>query len=207
MTSIWSLIFCCLPYASGQLWTTMQCMKRPVAHSFNSTWFWIELPENCCEPLKFIMKYISIQFCERPGHGRPFHALTMTKKNCRDVCANASITHYQGSLLRGWPLILADFCNHCWLVDIAPTHPNPTPYPHPHSHLLVLVKISADKHPLNQLPIILCHGVCNGLCKWEYILQPKRLRELLRNVLKLADSNGLQFCHANEIICVLVEKS
>ena len=52
-----------------------QCMKRPVAHSLNSTWFWIELPENCCEPLKFIMKYISIQFCERPGHGRPFHAL------------------------------------------------------------------------------------------------------------------------------------
>ena len=53
----------------------VQCMKRPVAHSLNSTWFWIELPENCCEPLKFIMKYISIQFCERPGHGRPFHAL------------------------------------------------------------------------------------------------------------------------------------
>ena len=52
-----------------------QCMKRPVAHSLNSTWFWIELPENCCEPLKFIMKYISIQFCERPGHGWPFHAL------------------------------------------------------------------------------------------------------------------------------------
>ena len=52
-----------------------QCMKRPVAHSLNSTWFWIELPENCCAPLKFIMKYISIQFCERPGHGRPFHAL------------------------------------------------------------------------------------------------------------------------------------
>ena len=52
-----------------------QCMKRPVAHSLNSTWFWIELPENCCEPLKFIMRYISIQFCERPGHGRPFHAL------------------------------------------------------------------------------------------------------------------------------------
>ena len=50
-------------------------MKRPVAHWLNSTWFWIELPENCCEPLKFIMKYISIQFCERPGHGRPFHAL------------------------------------------------------------------------------------------------------------------------------------
>ena len=52
-----------------------QCMKRPVAHSLNSTWFWIELPENYCEPLKFIMKYISIQFCERPGHGRQFHAL------------------------------------------------------------------------------------------------------------------------------------
>ena len=51
-------------------------MKRPVARSLNSTWFWIELPENCCEPLKFIMKYISIQFCERAGHGRPFHALT-----------------------------------------------------------------------------------------------------------------------------------
>ena len=57
-----------------------QCMKRPVAHSLNSTWFWIELPENCCEPLKFIMKYISIQFCERPGHGRPFHALPKTKQ-------------------------------------------------------------------------------------------------------------------------------
>ena len=52
-----------------------QCMKRPVAHSLNSTWFWIELPENCCEPLKLIMKYISIQFCERPCHGRPFHVL------------------------------------------------------------------------------------------------------------------------------------
>ena len=55
--------------------TKTQCMKWPVANSLNSTWFWIELPENCCEPLKFIMKYISIQFCERPGHGRPFHAL------------------------------------------------------------------------------------------------------------------------------------
>ena len=59
-------------YLSMPVW---QCMKRPVAHLLNSTWFWIELPENCCEPLKFIMKYISIQFCERPGHGRPFHAL------------------------------------------------------------------------------------------------------------------------------------
>ena len=65
--------FSCL--AAGNPARDGQCMKRPVAHSLNSTWFWIELPENCCEPLKFIMKYLSIQFCERPGHGRPFHAL------------------------------------------------------------------------------------------------------------------------------------
>ena len=58
-----------------------QCMKRPVAHSLNSTWFWIELPENCCEPLKVIMKYVSIQFCERPGRGRPFHALDTPHKS------------------------------------------------------------------------------------------------------------------------------
>ena len=45
--------------------------------NFEDCWFWIELPENCCEPLKFIMKYISIQFCEWPGHGRPFHALVV----------------------------------------------------------------------------------------------------------------------------------
>ena len=61
---------------------SIQCMKRPVAHSLSSTWFWIELPENCCEPLKFIMKYISIQFCERPGHGRPFHALSIQRLLC-----------------------------------------------------------------------------------------------------------------------------
>ena len=68
---------------------SQQCMKRPVAHLLNSTWFWIELPENCCEPLKCIMKYISIQFCERPGHGRPFHALSQNIAFCVPLVPNA----------------------------------------------------------------------------------------------------------------------
>ena len=72
-----------ITYANGLL---TQCMKRPVAHSLNSTWFWIELPENCCEPLKFIMKYISIQFCERPSHGRPFHALLTHWGRVTHIC-------------------------------------------------------------------------------------------------------------------------
>ena len=52
-----------------------QCMKWPVAHSPNSTWFWLELVGNCCEGLKIIMKYTNIQFCERLGHGWQFHPL------------------------------------------------------------------------------------------------------------------------------------
>ena len=52
-----------------------QCMKWPLAHSPNSTWFWLELVGNCCEWLKIIMKYTNIQFCERLGHGWQFHAL------------------------------------------------------------------------------------------------------------------------------------
>ena len=55
----------------------MQCMKWPVAHSPNSTWFWLELVGNCCERLKIIMKYTNIQFCERLGHGWQFHLLMM----------------------------------------------------------------------------------------------------------------------------------
>ena len=50
-----------------------QCMKWPVAHSPNSTWFWLELVGNCCEWLKIKMKCTNIQFCERHGHGWQFH--------------------------------------------------------------------------------------------------------------------------------------
>ena len=52
-----------------------QCMKWPVAHSPNSTWFWLELVGNCCEQLKIIVKYTNIQFYERRGHGLQFHPL------------------------------------------------------------------------------------------------------------------------------------
>ena len=52
-----------------------QCMKWPVTHSPNSTWFCLELFGNCCERLKIIMKYTNIQFCERLGHGWQFHPL------------------------------------------------------------------------------------------------------------------------------------
>ena len=50
-------------------------MKWPVAHSPNSTWFWLELVGNCCERLKIIMKCTKIQFCERLGYGWQFHPL------------------------------------------------------------------------------------------------------------------------------------
>ena len=87
----------------------IQCMKRPVAHSLNSTWFWIELPENCCEPLKFIMKYISIQFCERPGHGRPFHALVHMRckgeKHHTCTCEINSMTYHKGKV-PNWFILL-----------------------------------------------------------------------------------------------------
>ena len=56
----------------------LQCMKWPVTHSPNSTWFWLELVGNCCERLKIIMKYTNIQFCERLGHGWQFHPLYST---------------------------------------------------------------------------------------------------------------------------------
>ena len=39
-----------------------QCMKWPVAHLPNSTWFWLELVGNCCERLKIIMKYTNTNF-------------------------------------------------------------------------------------------------------------------------------------------------
>ena len=54
-----------------------QCMKWPVAHSPNSTWFWLELVGNCCERLKIIMECTNIQLCERLGHGWQFHPLYM----------------------------------------------------------------------------------------------------------------------------------
>ena len=94
-------------------------MKRPVAHSLNSTWFWFELPENCCEPLKFIMKYINIQFCERPGHGRPFHALVHQLLLWRYTCISCigspqfismTLRHYNScalvssDLTQWWPI-------------------------------------------------------------------------------------------------------
>ena len=53
----------------------IQCMKWPVAHSPNSTWFWLELVGNCCERLNIIMECTNIQFCERLGHGWQFHPL------------------------------------------------------------------------------------------------------------------------------------
>ena len=101
-------------------------MKRPVAHSLNSTWFWIALPENCCEPLKFIMKYISIQFCERPGHGRPFHALV-------ELLVSSVICRFQGLSYLHVPDCIRvffyfvnsshyssyfDFCTKCNILDI-----------------------------------------------------------------------------------------
>ena len=52
-----------------------QCMKWPVAHSPNLTWFGLELVGNCCERLKIIMKFTNVQFCERLGHGWQFHPL------------------------------------------------------------------------------------------------------------------------------------
>ena len=86
-----------------------QCMKRPVAHSLNSTWFWIELPENCCEPLKFIMKYISIQFCEWPGHGRPFHALHETFKVWDLVPLILEIWRYLGNVVSALLTVCCSF--------------------------------------------------------------------------------------------------
>ena len=53
-----------------------QCMKWPVAHSLNSTWFWLELVGNCRERLKITMECTNIQFCERLGHGWQFHTLS-----------------------------------------------------------------------------------------------------------------------------------
>ena len=55
--------------------TIRQCMKWPVAHSLNSTGFWLELVGNCCERLKITMECTNIQFCERLGHGWQFHPL------------------------------------------------------------------------------------------------------------------------------------
>ena len=54
---------------------SLQCMKWPVAHSLNSTWFWLELVGNCRERLKITMECTNIQFCERLGHGWQFHTL------------------------------------------------------------------------------------------------------------------------------------
>ena len=64
--------------SSHRLWDiSVQCMKWPVAHSPNSTWFWLELVGNCCERLKIIMECTNIQFCERLGHGWQFHPLSV----------------------------------------------------------------------------------------------------------------------------------
>ena len=52
-----------------------QCMKWPVAHSPNSTWFWLELVGNCRERLEIIMGCTNIQFCEWLDHGWQFHPL------------------------------------------------------------------------------------------------------------------------------------
>ena len=81
-------------------WYCQQCMKWPVAHSPNSTWFWLELVGNCCERLKIIMKYTNIQFCERLGHGWQFHPLlpvtswaTGTMFAFTTICMSA-LSHY-----------------------------------------------------------------------------------------------------------------
>ena len=71
----------------------LQCMKWPVAHSPNSTWFWLELVGNCCERLKIIMKYTNIQFCERLGHGWQFHPLLL-------IHSQTSRTPFSGSIFR-----------------------------------------------------------------------------------------------------------
>ena len=60
-----------------------KCMKWPVAHLPNSTWFWLELVGNCCERLKIIMKCTNIQFCERLGHGWQFHPLKWNFRVCK----------------------------------------------------------------------------------------------------------------------------
>ena len=66
-------------FVAGAWWrqaiTWLQCMKWPVAHSPNSTWFWLELVGNCCERLKIIMECTNIQFCEQLRHGWQFHPL------------------------------------------------------------------------------------------------------------------------------------
>ena len=93
-----------------------QCMKRPVAHSLNSTWFWIELPENCCEPLKFIMKYICIQFCEWPGHGRPFHALLSWRFQQYKYISNMIVLVLIYDIFASWKYLFLVKCNR-WLLN------------------------------------------------------------------------------------------
>ena len=54
-----------------------QCMKPPVAHLLNSTWFWVELLGNGCD-LWATWNYnemLKQPICERIGHGWRFHAL------------------------------------------------------------------------------------------------------------------------------------
>ena len=70
---------------NGKLTLVKQCMKWPVAHSPNSTWFWFELVGNCCERLRIIMEYTNIQFCEQLGHGWQFHPLVkvMATNHCQ----------------------------------------------------------------------------------------------------------------------------
>ena len=73
-----------------------QCMKWPVAHSPNSTWFWLELVGNCCERLKIIMKYTNIQFCERLGHGWQFRPLS------KPMMTQFSYTYTHTGGVNGW---------------------------------------------------------------------------------------------------------
>ena len=77
-STLWWLISWAFPVKLNFRWMAqdlIQCMKWPVAHSPNSTWFWLELVGNCCERLKIMMKNTNIQFCERLGHGWQFHTL------------------------------------------------------------------------------------------------------------------------------------
>ena len=78
-----------------------ETIGRPLAQ-FDLILNWTTVPENCCEPLKFIMKYISIQFCERPGHGRPFHALEMSRKclKIRDLKIKITVRFYRGQWVK-----------------------------------------------------------------------------------------------------------
>ena len=92
-------------------------MKWPVAHSLNSTWFWLELVGNCRERLKITMECTNIQFCERLGHGWQFHTLyadALVMQGARS--AAAMVLSMQGKLVcvfhrEGFRLPVP---SHCW---------------------------------------------------------------------------------------------